>query len=73
MQRVLNIPEKSHMSQKAKMDFAATDKMVAGQNDVENPEATAPALAPEPVVTKQPPPDDTMVQQILERQAVFGF
>jgi hypothetical protein len=72
MRSVLNIPEKSHMSQKVKMDFDA-EKIVAGQHDVENAEAKVPALAPGAVVTKQPPPDDTMVQQILERQAVFGF
>jgi hypothetical protein len=61
------------MSKKAQADFVATDKAVAGGHNVKNQEAKGPAFPQDPVVTKQPPPDDAMVQQILERQAVFGF
>jgi hypothetical protein len=61
------------MSKKAKADFVATDKAAAGGHNVKNQDAREPAFPPVPVVTKQPPPDDAMVQQILERQAVFGF
>ena len=61
------------MSKKAKADFVATDKAIADRHSVKNPDAKAPVFAPEPSVTKQPPPDDAMIQQILERQAVFGF
>jgi hypothetical protein len=61
------------MSKKAKADFVTTDKVVAGRHNVKGQEAKGTTFLPEPVVTKQPPPDDAMVQQILERQAAFGF
>jgi hypothetical protein len=60
------------MSQKAKVDFVATAKTV-GQHNMKSQVTKEPAAMPEPAVTNQPPPDDAMVQQILERQAVFGF
>ena len=61
------------MSKKAKVDFVATDKAFADRHSVKNPEAKAPVFAQEPAATKQSPPDDALIQQILERQAVFGF
>jgi hypothetical protein len=61
------------MPKKAKADFVATDKAIAGRHDAKSQDTKAPAFVPEAVLTKQPPPDDAMVQQILERQAVFGF
>lgn len=61
------------MSKKAKADFVVDDKAVADRHSVKNPDAKAPVFVKEPDATKQPPPDDAMIQQILERQAVFGF
>ncbi|HXB57986.1 MAG TPA: hypothetical protein VNU95_00365 [Candidatus Acidoferrales bacterium] len=59
------------MSQKA--NFIATDKAVDDQANAKKSDAKTPALVPEATATKLPPTDDDMVQQILERQAVFGF
>jgi hypothetical protein len=61
------------MSQKAKMGYVETGNAITDQTGAKKPDAKAPAFAPEPAATKLPPPDDAMVQQILERQAVFGF
>jgi hypothetical protein len=61
------------MSQNAKASLVVTDKTVADRTDAKEPDAKGPAFASEPSVAKQPPPDDAMVRQILERQAVFGF
>jgi hypothetical protein len=61
------------MSRKAKPDFVVTDKAADDRISVKATEVKGPALVTEPPAAKQAPPDDAMIQQILERQAVFGF
>jgi hypothetical protein len=61
------------MSQEPKKDFAATDKAVTDLRSVKSQDTRSPILMPESSVASLPPSDDAMVQQILERQAVFGF
>ena len=61
------------MSQKAKPDFVVTDKATDGQTGAKEAEVREPLFKAEPSAAKSAPPEDAMVQQILERQAVFGF
>ena len=61
------------MSQKTKPGLVVTDPTIADRAGAKEVEAKDSTFVPEPSAAKQSPPEDAMVQQILERQAVFGF
>jgi hypothetical protein len=64
---------KSDMAKEAKLDFVPGDKSATARPEEKHPEAKAPAIPPPSAVVPPPLAQNKMVEQILERQAVFGF